>query len=266
VIRVFVDIAHRVNSARERVCIETVRGDVEVQCRELVTPSRELHDMARKRKVATKRVTRKPARKHSASPDATINTLVILVVIVMVLGGLFLYAQNNKKQAALWQSIIMQAIANLPAPPLAAVVGEPEATGSVQPPQPAGHTETPRPSSAIETPYPAAAEAPRPASAIEAPQPMLAAAVPQPAPNIEMRQSISDSQSSNSDATPGIPQTTGSIQAPKPQAALGASRATGSVHSAKRRTAIRKVRKPAPKIEPPQPVSGTVAARSPNID
>jgi hypothetical protein len=94
--------------------------------------------MARKRKVATKRVTRKPARKHSASPDATINTLVILVVIVMVLGGLFLYAQNNKKQAALWPSIIMQAIANLPAPPLAAVVGEPEATGSVQPPQPAG--------------------------------------------------------------------------------------------------------------------------------
>jgi hypothetical protein len=111
--------------------------------------------MARKRKVATKRVTRKPARKHSASPDATINTLVILVVIVMVLGGLFLYAQNNKKQAALWPSIIMQAIANLPAPPLAAVVGEPEATGSVQPPQPAGHTETPRPTSAIQTPYPA---------------------------------------------------------------------------------------------------------------
>jgi hypothetical protein len=106
--------------------------------------------MAKKRKVATKRVTRKPARKRSANPDATINTLVILVVIVMVLGGLFLYAQN-KKQFALWPSI-MEAIANLPAPPLAAVIGDPESTGSVQPSQPATQIEVPRPASSIEAP------------------------------------------------------------------------------------------------------------------
>ena len=99
--------------------------------------------MAKKRKAATKRVTRKPAGKRSASPDATINTLVILVVIVMVLGGLLLYAQN-KKQAALWP-ILMQAIANLPAPPLSAVIGEPEATGSVHPTQPKAYIEAPRP-------------------------------------------------------------------------------------------------------------------------
>ena len=220
--------------------------------------------MAKKRKVATKRVTRKPPRKRSASPDATINTLVILVVIVMVLSGLFLYAQNNKKQAALWPSIIMQAIANLPAPPLAAVIGEPEATGSVQPSQPAAHIEPARPTSAIETP--AVTEPPRPTSAIEPLQPTSTADVPQPAPSNETLKSISDSQPSNSEATPGIPQTTGSIQASKPQAALGASRATGSVHSAKRRAATRKLRKPAPKIEPPQPVSDAFAARSPNID
>ena len=218
--------------------------------------------MAKKRKVAAKRVTRKPARKRSASPDATINTLVILVVIVMVLGGLFLYTQN-KKQAALWPSI-MEAIAKLPAPPLSAVIGDPESTGSVQPSQPAAHIEPARPTSAIETP--AATEPPRPTSAIEPLQPTSTAEVPQPAPSIETLKSISDSQPSNSEATPGIPQTTGSIQASKPQAALGASRATGSVHSAKRRAATRKVRKPAPKIEPPQPVSDAFAARSPNID
>jgi hypothetical protein len=125
-------------------------------------------------RTATKRVARKPARKRSASPDATINTLVILVVIVMVLGGLFLYAQN-KKQAALWPSI-MQAIANLPAPPLAAVVRETEATGSVQPAQPAAQIETPRP----ETPRPMSAlETPRPTSAVETPRPTSALATPQ---------------------------------------------------------------------------------------
>jgi hypothetical protein len=95
---------------------------------------------------------------------------------------------------------------------------------------------------------------------------MLAADVPQPAPNIETSQSTSDSQTSQPEARPGAPQTTGSIQATKPQAALGASRGTGSVHSAKRRVATRKVRKPAPKAEPPQPVSDAFAARSPNID
>jgi len=133
--------------------------------------------MAKKRKVATKRATRKPARKRSAGPDATINTLVILVVIVMVLGGLFLYAQNEK-QAALWPSI-MQAIANLPAPPLAAVIGEPESTGSVQPTQPAAQIETPRPTSTIETPRPASVETPRPTSAVETPQPTPSLATPQ---------------------------------------------------------------------------------------
>src|SRR5215510_9337952 len=68
--------------------------------------------MAKERTAAKKRVTRKPARRQRArSADATINTLVILVVIVMVLGGLFLYAQN-KKQAALWPNL-MQAVATL---------------------------------------------------------------------------------------------------------------------------------------------------------
>jgi cytochrome bd-type quinol oxidase subunit 2 len=68
--------------------------------------------MAKKRTAAKKRVTRKPAhRQRTRSADATINTLVILVVIVMVLGGLFLYAQN-KKQAALWPNL-MQAVATL---------------------------------------------------------------------------------------------------------------------------------------------------------
>jgi hypothetical protein len=207
--------------------------------------------------VATKWVTRKPAHKRSANPDATINTLVILVVIVMVLGGLFLYAQN-KKQFALWPSI-MEAIANLPAPPLAAVIGDPESTGSVQPSQPASQIEVPRPASSI--------EAPRPTSAIEALQSTSVAEAPSPAPSIETSQSTRDSQTSQPDARPGTAQTTGSFQAPKPQARAGAPEATGSVQSAKRRVAAaRKVRKPAPKVEPPQPVSDTVAARSPNID
>jgi Ni,Fe-hydrogenase I cytochrome b subunit len=71
--------------------------------------------MAKKRKAARKRVTRKPTRKRRArSPDATINTLVILVVIVIVLGGLYLYAQN-KKQAALWPSLT-QTVETLIAP------------------------------------------------------------------------------------------------------------------------------------------------------
>src|SRR5262245_1638594 len=230
--------------------------------------------MAKKRKVATKRVTRKPTRKRSASPDATINTLVILVVTVMVFGGLFLYTQN-KKQAALWSSI-MEAIVNLPAPPLAAVIGDPESTGSVLPSQPA--IEAPRPTSAIEAPQPATVEAPveapRPTSAIEALQPTSAAEAPPPAPSIETSQRTSDDQTSEPEARPGTAQTTGSLQAPKPQARAGAPRAAGSVQSAKRRAVTRKVRKPAPHVEPPQPVSAlgssvptdTVAARTPNID
>ena len=81
--------------------------------------------------LAKKRVTpRKPqARRRRESPDATINTLVILVVIVMVLGGLFLYAQDNKKQAAQWQAIL-QAIAAIPAPTPTALPDEPQAIES----------------------------------------------------------------------------------------------------------------------------------------
>jgi hypothetical protein len=72
--------------------------------------------MAKKRKAAAKRrVTRKPARKRGAgSPDTAINTLVVLVVIVLVLGGLYLYAQNNR-QAALWP-FLMQTFGALIAP------------------------------------------------------------------------------------------------------------------------------------------------------
>src|SRR5262245_31986447 len=110
--------------------------------------------MAKKRKVATKRVTRKPARRRSASPDATINTLVILVVIVMVLGGLFLYAQN-KKQAALWPSL-MQAIAALPVPNVTALPAAPEPITAPQAIQPAAGTEPLRPAAAVAPPQPAA--------------------------------------------------------------------------------------------------------------
>jgi hypothetical protein len=106
--------------------------------------------MAKKRKAAAKRVApRKPARKRRAgSPDATINTLVILVVIVMVLGGLFLYAQN-KKQAALWPDLL-QAIASVTALPIALQSGP-------QTIQPAAGTETPRTAEAAAPPPPAIA-------------------------------------------------------------------------------------------------------------
>ena len=75
--------------------------------------------MAKKRKAAArKRATRKPAarRQRANNPDATINALVILVVIVMVLGGLYLYVQN-KKQAALLPAL-GHAVATLAAPVL----------------------------------------------------------------------------------------------------------------------------------------------------
>ena len=95
--------------------------------------------MAKKRTAAKKRGTpRKPqARRRRENPDANINTLVILVVIVMVLGGLFLYAQNNKKQAAQWQAIL-QSIAALPAPAPTALPDESQAiesTGSIDAPK-----------------------------------------------------------------------------------------------------------------------------------
>lgn len=140
---------------RELVCIETAfRRDIEVQCRELATPSRELHDMAKKRKAARKRVTRKPARRRRASPDATINTLVILVVIVMVLGGLFLYAQN-KKQAALWPGL-MQAIAALPAPAPTALPATLGPAAMLQAIQPAAGVEALRPAAVVAPIEPAA--------------------------------------------------------------------------------------------------------------
>jgi hypothetical protein len=61
--------------------------------------------MAKKRKAAAnKRASRRLPARRRASADQTVNTLVILVVIVIVLGGLYLYAQN-KKQAALLQSL-----------------------------------------------------------------------------------------------------------------------------------------------------------------
>jgi hypothetical protein len=63
--------------------------------------------------------------------------LVVLVVIVMVLGGLFLYAQNNKKQAALLQSLI-QTIATLPTPAPTALPAESQAiepAAGVDPPK-----------------------------------------------------------------------------------------------------------------------------------
>jgi len=77
--------------------------------------------MAKKRKAARKkRVTRKPpaGRRPVRNPDATVNALVILVVIAMVLGGLYLYAQN-KKQAALLpalRSMVANYITLSPAP------------------------------------------------------------------------------------------------------------------------------------------------------
>jgi len=77
--------------------------------------------MAKKRKAAPKkRVTRKPpaGRRPAKNPDATVNALVILVVIAMVLGGLYFYAQN-KKQAALLpalKSMVANYITLSPAP------------------------------------------------------------------------------------------------------------------------------------------------------
>jgi len=72
--------------------------------------------MAKKRKAATKkRETSKPTRKRRVSnPDTTVNTLVVLVVIAFVLGGLYFYAQN-KKQIALFPALI-QSVAALITP------------------------------------------------------------------------------------------------------------------------------------------------------
>ena len=144
--------------------------------------------MAKKRKAAAKRrVTRKPARKRRAgNPDATVNTLVALVVIVLVLGGLYFYAQN-KRQAALWPGLMqtfgaliapaptpLPAIAqpaSTPLPPLAqsappplppaaepaaATVAPPDTTGSVQSSQTTASAKARRATSRPIQPAPAA--------------------------------------------------------------------------------------------------------------
>jgi hypothetical protein len=91
--------------------------------------------MAKKRKAAAnKRASRRRPARRRASADQTVNTLVILVVIVIVLGGLYLYAQN-KKQAALLQSL-SPAIAAIIAPFKAALA--PQAVAITQAAPPAG--------------------------------------------------------------------------------------------------------------------------------
>jgi len=52
--------------------------------------------MAKKRKAASNRASRKRPARRRASADQTVNTLVILVVIVIVLGGLYLYARAEQ--------------------------------------------------------------------------------------------------------------------------------------------------------------------------
>ena len=154
--------------------------------------------MAKKRKAAAKRrVTRKPARRPRAgNPDATVNTLVALVVIVLVLGGLYFYAQN-KRQAALWPdlmqtfgALIAPAPTSLPAiaqpaptplPPLAqsapaplppaaepaaATVAPPDTTGSVQPSQTTASAKARHPTSRPVQPAPAAEARPPAAIAV----------------------------------------------------------------------------------------------------
>jgi len=154
--------------------------------------------MAKKRKVAAKkRIARKPARKRRAgSPDATVNTLVVLVAIVFVLGGLYLYAQN-KRQAALWPdlmqtfgaliapaptplpSIAQPTLTSLlplaqsaPAPlppaaePAAATIAPPDTTGSVQPSQTTASAKARRPTSRPIQPAPAAEAGPPAAIAV----------------------------------------------------------------------------------------------------
>src|SRR5262245_16193190 len=101
--------------------------------------------MAKKRKAAGKRASRKRPARGRTSADQTVNTLVILVVIVIVLGGLYLYAQNNKKQAALLQSL-SPTFAAIVAPLKAALVPQAVATT----PQPAAGPDERQPVALIE--------------------------------------------------------------------------------------------------------------------
>lgn len=97
--------------------------------------------MAKKRKAANTRASRRRPARRRASADQTVNTLVILVVIVIVLGGLYLYAQN-KKQAALLQSL-SPAIAAIIAPFKAA--SAPQAVAITPAAQPALAQQSSRP-------------------------------------------------------------------------------------------------------------------------
>jgi len=151
--------------------------------------------MAKKRKApAKKRETRKPAKKrHAGSPDTTVNTLVVLMVIVLVLGGLYFYAQN-KRQVALLPALI-QSITELIAPspttsppiaqaepavelrpislppvalPTPSITAPPEITGSTQASQTIASAKARKP----------AATARAPASPVEAQPPSPIAIVP----------------------------------------------------------------------------------------
>jgi hypothetical protein len=119
--------------------------------------------MAKKRKAAARRrASRKPAarRRRAKNPDATINALVILVVIVMVLGGLYLYVQN-KKQAALAPAL-GHAVASLVAPvltPLPAALGPMPPAVIAQAPQ--ASTQTLEPAAGADAPRPVAAAEPQ---------------------------------------------------------------------------------------------------------
>ena len=116
--------------------------------------------MAKKRKAAVnKRAGRRRPARRRARADQTVNTLVILVVIVIVLGGLYLYAQN-KKQAALLQSL-SPAIAAIIAPFKTALTPQAVATApaaqpatlaqqSSRPPEPAAGPDGRQPVALIE--------------------------------------------------------------------------------------------------------------------
>ena len=110
--------------------------------------------MAKKRKAGNRANRKRPARRRRASGDHTVNTLVILVVIVIVLGSLYLYAQNNKKQAALLQSL-SPAIATIIAPFKAALAPQavaitPAAQQSPRPLEPAAGPDGRQPVALVE--------------------------------------------------------------------------------------------------------------------
>ena len=115
--------------------------------------------MAKRRKAAGKRATRRPARRRSRNPDATVNTLVILVVIMLVLGGLYFYAQNNKRQAFLFPSLAQVIAAFISAAPTGLM---PDITGSIPATKPASGAKTPAAGSDITL---------QPTSSLEAVQP-----------------------------------------------------------------------------------------------